>query len=385
MLHRSLNLPLNRSCLLLGPRQTGKSTYMRAALPPDAWSVDLLHTRDTLRYLRDPGLFHAEAQAHIERGTGTIFIDEVQKVPGLLDEVHALMERFGTRFLLTGSSARKLVRGGANMLAGRAAIRHLHPLTFQEIGPQFDLGRALLYGTLPPVVTAADEAATDILRSYGDTYLREEIQAEAVVRNLGGFARFLDIAAAQSGDILNYSAVGRDAGLATRTVQEYFQILEDTLLGFRLDAWRNSPRARLLGHPRFYLFDTGVTNALARRLTAGEDRAALGRMFEQWVVLETLRWIDYHQDEARMFYWRTNGGAEVDILIEKHGSLRAAIEVKHRPNVGSADTSGLRSFAEAHPGVPRAVVCTAPEELKIGETLVLPYARYFERLGEWLA
>jgi predicted AAA+ superfamily ATPase len=205
-----------------------------------------------------------------------VFVDEVQKVPALLDEVQALIDRGGVRFILTGSSARKLRRGGGNLLAGRAVTRRLHPLTGRDLGDRFDLGRALRFGTLPAVVTSSDEEARDLLRSYGETYLREEIQAEAVVRNLGGFARFLDVAAAQCGEILNYTAVGRDAGLATRTVQEYFQVLEDTLIGFRLEAWGRSPRARLVRHPRFYLFDTGITNALTHRLTATVDPIARG-------------------------------------------------------------------------------------------------------------
>src|SRR5262249_8153259 len=156
-------------------------------------------------------------------------------------------------------------------------------------GDLFDLRRTLRYGSLPAVVTSPDAEAADLLRSYAETYLRQEIQAEALVRNLGGFARFLEVAAAQSGEILNYSAVGRDASLAPRTVQEYYGILEDTLIGFRLDPWRKSPRARLIGHPRFYLFDTGVTNALNLRLTSGPDPVIEGRLFEQWIVLEVAR------------------------------------------------------------------------------------------------
>ncbi|MGH7149296.1 MAG: ATP-binding protein, partial [Planctomycetota bacterium] len=300
------------------------------------------------------------------------------------DEIQALIEGTGARFLLSGSSARRLRRKGSNLLAGRAVTRRLHPLTRAEMGDLFDLERALRYGSLPPAVTRPEEEAPDFLSSYAETYLREEIQAEAIVRNLGGFARFLDVAAAQSGEILNVSSVARDAALSARTVREYFQILEDTLLGFRLEAWGRSPRARLVAHPRFYLFDTGVTNALARRLTAPPDSVARGRLFEQWVVTECLRLVDYRFGETRLFYWRTHHGAEVDLLFERHGRLRLAVEIKAKRQVVGADLEGLRSFAEAHRGVTRAVVALVAEPYRLEGVEVLPYARFFERLEEWL-
>ena len=384
MYQRLLSLPARQSCLLLGPRQTGKSTLLGAHLPPGSWSVDLLDQATHLRYLREPAQFRREAQARIDAGVRTILVDEIQKQPALLDEVHSLIETRKVRFLLSGSSARKLKRGGANLLAGRAVVRRLHPLTKAEAGDAFDLDRFLRFGSLPAVVGAKDGEARDLLETYADTYLREEIQAEALVRNLGGFARFLDVAAAQCGDLLNMSAVARDAALAQRTVQEYFQILEDTLLGFRLEAWTRSPRGRLVAHPRFYFFDTGVTNALNRRLTGPIDPSARGRLFEQWVVLECLRRIDYARSEARPFFWRTNNGAEVDLLIEKHGRLRAAIEIKSRKTIVGADLSGLRSFGDAHPSVPRIVAALVPEPFRIGDVEVLPVLRFLARLEEWI-
>lgn len=357
---------------------------MRSLLPRDAWTVDLLQHDTFLRYSKEPALFRLEAERRLAAGAGTIFVDEIQKIPALLDEVHGLIERHRTRFLLTGSSARRLRRRGANLLAGRAAVRRLHPLTLQEQGERFDLARTLRLGSLPAVVTGSDEDARELLRAYAETYLREEIVAEAVVRNLGGFARFLDVAAAQCGDILNYTAVARDAALTARTVQEYFQILEDTLLGFRLEAWGRSPRARLVRHPRFYLFDTGVTNALNRRLAGGLDATALGRLFEQWIVLECVRLVDYLEAEARLFYWRTNQGAEVDLLVEKHGRLRLAVEIKAKRRVAGADLSGLRSFHDAHPGVPCVVAAQVPEEYRLGDALVLPHRTFLDRFADWL-
>jgi predicted AAA+ superfamily ATPase len=385
MIQRLCTFPARGSLLLLGPRQTGKSTLVRSLLPSGAHTVDLLEHDVFLRYSKDPAQFRREAEEWIRAGCSTIFVDEVQKVPELLDEVHGLIERTRVRFILTGSSARKLRRRGTNLLAGRAAIRRLHPLTLREMGESFRLERTLRFGSLPAVVTGSDDAARDLLAVYAQTYLREEIQAEAVVRNLGGFSRFLDVAAAQCGEILNYTAVGRDAALATRTVQEYFQILEDTLIGLRLDAWRRSPRARLVTHPRFYLFDTGITNALNRRLTAVPDATALGRLFEQWIVLESMRLIDYLAIEATPYYWRTNHGAEVDLVIEQHGRLMLAVEIKAKRKVVGADLSGLRSFRDAHPQVPRLVVARVPEPYRLDDVEVLPYRQFLERFEEWFS
>jgi predicted AAA+ superfamily ATPase len=338
--------------------------------------VDLLRADSALRFARDPAQFGREAEQQIDAGARTIFVDEVQRVPELLDEVHRLIENRKVRFLLTGSSVRKLKRGGANLLAGRASTRRLHPLTIAEQGDRFDLERTLRFGSLPAVVTGDDDDARELLRAYGDTYLREEIQAESIVRNLGGFARFLDVAAAQCGDILNFSAVARDAGLAVRTVQDYFQILEDTLLGFRLEAWRASPRARMTTHPRFYLFDTGVTNALNRRLGSELDTAQRGRLFEQLVVLETMRLLDYDEPDARLYFWRTNVGAEVDLLIERAGKLQLAVEIKCTRKVAGADLSGLRSFREAHPRVPCVVVANVPEPYRLDDLEVMRLPDY---------
>jgi predicted AAA+ superfamily ATPase len=349
-------------------------------LPRRSWTVDLLRQDAFLRYSKEPERLRLEVEERLRSGVRTVFVDEIQRVPALLQEIHGLIEERRVRFLLTGSSARKLRRGGANLLAGRASVRRLHPLTLAEQGELFDLERTLRYGSLPAVVTGSSRDARDLLAGYADTYLREEIQAEALVRNLGGFARFLDVVAAENGGIVNASAVARDAALATRTVQEYYQILEDTLVGFRLEPWRASPRARLVGHPRFYLFDTGVTNALLRRLGAPPDPQWRGRLFEQWVVLECLRAFEYRQSEARIFYWRTHMGAEVDLLVEKHGRLRLAVEIKAKKTVAGADLSGLRSFGQAHPRVRRVVVSEVPEPYRLADVDVLPYRTFFQRL-----
>lgn len=337
-----------------------------------------------LRYSKDPSLLGREVVEQARKGLRVVFIDEVQKVPALLDEVHRLIEALPVRFILTGSSARKLHRGGANLLAGRATRLAMHPLTSKELGDEFRLDRALRFGTLPAVATGSDAHARDLLRTYADTYLREEIQAESIVRNLGGFARFLDVVAAQSGELLNAAGVARDAGLSARTVIEYFQILEDTLIGFRLEAWRKSARKRLVAHSRFHFFDTGVTNALNHRLTAGLDSELRGRLFEQWLVLECRRRIDYAGSEARLFFWRTNHGAEVDLLVERHGKLVAAIECKTSRRIGGGDLSGLRSFAEEHPTVPRFIVTPDASPHRLEETLVTNHGEFFAQFEGWI-
>jgi predicted AAA+ superfamily ATPase len=384
MFQRLLRLPERRSALILGPRQTGKSTFVASRLPENAWTIDLLQNDAFLEYSKDPSLLRREAEERARRGVKLVFVDEVQKVPALLDEIHGLIERLKLRFILTGSSARKLRRGGANLLAGRAATLRMHPLVVEEHGDVFDLERALRFGALPAVVDAPDDEARSLLRDYAETYLREEVQAESLVRNLGGFARFLDVAAAQSGELLNASSVARDAALSARTVREYFQILEDTLLAFRLEAWRTSVRARLVAHPRVYLFDTGVTNALNRRLTGPLDAAGRGRLFEQWLVLECRRLLDYAQSEARLFFWRTNHGAEVDLLVEKHGRLLAAAEIKTRRRIAGADLTGLRSFASEHPKVPRFVVTPNAEPQRLEGVLVTNWRDFLDQFANWL-
>ena len=384
MFLRVLHRPPRRSALILGPRQTGKSTFVTQSLPDGAWTVDLLQHDQFLKYSKEPALFRREVEERARRGVKVVFVDEVQKVPALLDEIHGLIEKAKLQFLLTGSSARKLRRGGANLLAGRASTLRMHPLVVEEHGDAFDLERALRVGALPAVVGAPDDEARALLRDYAETYLREEVQAESLVRNLGGFARFLDVAAAQCGELLNTASVGRDAALSARTVGEYFQILEDTLLAFKLEAWRKGVRARLVAHPRVYLFDTGVTNALNRRLTGALDPSTRGRLFEQWLFLECRRMLDYAQSEAQLFFWRTNHGAEVDLLVEKHGKLRAAVEIKSTRRVAGADLVGLRSFAEENPGVPRFVVTPSAEPHRLEDVLVTDWRDFLAQFGEWM-
>src|SRR3989338_8766138 len=329
MIERQLDLPKRQSFFLFGARQTGKSTLIDARYPTAVWKIDLLLNDLLLRYSQDPSRFRREAQAALRsRKIRTIFIDEIQRVPLLLNEVQALMKESDCQFILTGSSARKLRRGGANLLAGRAVERYLFPFTSEELGGRSDLAEILRFGSLPPLLDMDDRAKTDFLTTYVHTYLREEIQAEGIARNIGGFSRFLDLAANQSGELVSFSAVARECALPVRTVQSYYEILEDTLIGLRLPPWQRSLRKRLVGHPKFYFFDLGVTNAINRRLTSPLDPMIRGRLFEQFMILEVSRRLHYTLSEAQLFFCRTNHGAEVDLLIEKHGTIRAACEIK---------------------------------------------------------
>lgn len=381
MVKRELT-PSSRSFFLFGPRQTGKSTWLSQLNLGPTWTVNLLHNETYYRYLRDPAQFRREALEKIATGTAWIILDEVQKLPALLDEVHSLLETTSVQFILSGSSARKLKRGGANLLGGRALRRAMHPFTAQELGPLFDLEAALQWGTLPPLLGLSTKDRRDSLVSYVELYLREEIQLEGLVRNLGGFTRFLDFAASYCGEIVNYSSIAMEAGLPIKTVQSYFEVLEDTLIALRLPAWTKSPLKRLVSHPKVYLFDNGVTNALTHRLNGPLDPSVRGRLFEQFLVQETFRRMDYSQADSALWYWRTNNGAEVDLLVELDGRLAAAIEFKSRSTVSGADLSGLRSFHGDYPEVPCFIVCTAPEGFQLDFAKILPWREYLASLPQ---
>lgn len=384
MIHRSCNLPKKKSFFLFGPRQTGKSTLIQSIWKKNIWHIDLLHHEEFIKYAKEPDLFRKEAVQKIKKEKiVTIFVDEIQRVPLILNEVHSLMESLPCQFILTGSSARKLKRGGANLLAGRASQRFLFPFVYQEIPDEFDLEDVLRFGSLPAIYQKSKQEKIDTLTAYTETYLREEIQAEGLVRNLGGFSRFLEIAAAQSGELVDFTALGREAQLTTRTVQSYYEILEETLVGLRLPPWRKSVRKRLTAHPKFYFFDTGVTNSINRRLLAPPDPMLRGRLFEQWVVLETNRLLSYQQSEARLFYWRTNTGAEVDLLIEKHGKIVAACEIKASRSVSGADLSGLRAFREDYPKTKLFVISNVSDAYERDAVLVLPWQKYLQNLEQF--
>ncbi len=388
MLRRLCNLPLSNSFFLLGPRQTGKTTLIQSVLlDKSAWQVNLLDRAIYLRYLRDPNAFYLEAKKHLkETGFQFIFIDEIQRIPELLDEVQRLIQETGIRFILTGSSARKLKKSGANLLGGRALERHIFPLTRFELGSDFCFEDVLKFGSLPSIILEpAQDTRVDLLSTYISTYLAEEIQQEALLRNLPGFVSFLEVAAQQSGELLNFSKVARDAGLHARTTQTYFELLSDTLIGIRLSAYNRSVRKRLRITPKFYLFDLGVINALERQLRSEPDVNRFGRLFEHFIVLETYRLVKYLSPDGRLYFWRTKDDQEVDLLLENKGKLIAAVEIKSSTKVSRENLSGLKSFSEEYPQVPSYVVARVPEAYELDFVSVLPWEKYLVKLQSWLS
>jgi uncharacterized protein len=351
----SLRKFATKSVLLLGPRQVGKSTLLHS-LGPDL-SVDLSSAEAFRKYIGHPERLERELRAG-PPDIRTVLIDEVQRVPALLDVVQSIVdaEPDRYRFLLSGSSARKLRRGQANLLPGRVLVYPLHPLLMAELGEDFDLDRVLAHGTLPGVYAESDpELRALLLRSYADTYLREEIQAEALVRDIGGFSRLFDLIAAASGRILNLNALCQDAGIVYDTARRYLGVLEDTLILWRIPAWSGSDRAGLVAHPKILLFDLGVRNALLRRpldLPLPDER---GLLLEHFVGLELLRRTGSLWPEARLHHFRTRSGLEVDYLLEVGRELWA-IEVKASDSVSRQDLRGLTGLGAHSNRIKRRIV-----------------------------
>jgi predicted AAA+ superfamily ATPase len=321
MFARLLSLPTN-SIFLFGPRGTGKSTWIREHFQ-NATVYDLLDTAEALRLSKDPSMLYRETET-LAPGSWVV-IDEVQKVPDLLDEVHRLIETRGLRFVLSGSSARKLRRGGVNLLAGRALVRQLFPLVSAEMPNEFDVDVAESHGSLPLAITGDDPAS--YLVSYAETYLQEEIRAEALTRNIGDFGRFLEIAARQNGQLTNASSISRDASVSRQTVQNYFGLLVDTLIGFWLQPWKLKRSTKQVSHPKFYLFDCGVARAMAGRVAYPLTEEERGVALETLVLNELRAFTSYAKLQYPLFFWRSQGGVEVDFFCETSRGF-VAIEVK---------------------------------------------------------
>jgi predicted AAA+ superfamily ATPase len=322
--------PPDRSFFLFGPRGVGKTFLLRSALP-DAVVFDLLDTGLQIELARQPGTLEARVAALPPRAW--VWIDEVQKVPAILDEVHRLMERHGWRFALSGSSARKLLRQGANLLAGRASTRFLEPLSFAELGDAFDLSRLLRWGALPMVVSEPAHAR-DILTSYVYTYVREEIKEEGLVRKAEPFLRFLEIAGALNGQVVNFENIGREAHVPRKSVVQYFSILEDTLVAHRLPPFQPQVKVREAAHPKYYWVDQGIARAAAGLAGEHVDADWLGRALETLVFHELRVYNHTAGHDHPIAYYRTRSGLEVDFVVqlERQTSSRRAriicIEVK---------------------------------------------------------
>jgi len=350
MIRRLLNPSKSHSFFLFGARGTGKSTLLKEHIAPIAsLKLDLLLPAHFDPLLRNPDSLVSQIRA-LKDPDPWVIIDEVQKLPALLDIVHHSIEELGTRFALTGSSARKLRRGQANLLAGRAFVYHLFPFTARELGDRFQLDEALHYGTLPKILEFQEAEEKELfLSAYAHTYLREEIQAEQIVRALAPFRRFLEVAAQMSGSLINFSGVAREVGVDDKTVKSYFQILEDTLVGFFLPAYHRSIRKSQLQSPRFYFFDSGVKRALegtlATQFTASSS--VYGEAFEHFLISEMHRLNSYSRKNYRFFYLRTQAGAEVDLVIERPGASTCLIEIKSTTSVRRDHVSKLEEFSKS--------------------------------------
>jgi len=365
-----LRLPKGRSAFLWGPRRVGKSYWIRQQLPT-APLVDLLQSDVYGEYAARPSLLR---ERYATAGRPIIIIDEVQKVPALLDEVHWLIENRSQGFLLTGSSARKLRRGHANLLAGRAWRRQLMPLTSAEVD-RIDLERVMVSGMLPPHFLSTDPL--EDLRAYVGDYLKEEIAAEALTANIPAFAEFLRVAAITSSELLNYTNIARETGVSAKVVRSYLEILEDTYLGYRIAPWTKARTRRLILTEKFYLFDVGIANYLARRQPR-LGSAEFGKAFEHFVLMELKAYQAYRRPEMDIRFWRTASGFEVDFVL---GELDVAIEVKAGTRVHDGDLGGLRALAQEH-RVRRAIMVslerqprTAPPGIE-----VLPWKTFLAQL-----
>ncbi len=365
-----------QSAFLFGPRGTGKSTWLRQRFPRAAY-YDLLDTGEALRLAKDPGALYREISL-LPRCSWAV-IDEVQKAPELLDEVHRLIERHGLCFVLSGSSARKLRRGSVNLLAGRAVTTSMFPLTSAEVSFNLEIGRALEFGMLPMAVDGGDPG--EYLRSYADTYLAQEVRAEALTRNVGAFARFLEIAALRNGQPANATNIAREAGVHRRTVESHFQVLDDTLLGYWLPAWKLKPATRQVLRSKFYFFDCGVVRALTGRLAYPPTQEELGAQMETFILSEIRAYLSYSKLDYRLHYWRTYDGAEVAALLETaHGFL--ALDIKAAARWAKRYNRGLLRLREAlGPRKTRCLgVCAADRPARWGDVLVLPVLDFLKRL-----
>jgi predicted AAA+ superfamily ATPase len=326
-----------RSFLLLGPRQTGKSTLIRSLSPE--LEINLADEETYVAFLRDPGLLKRRI-----RDAATIFIDEIQRIPSLLNTVQYLLDQeHPPKFFLTGSSARKLKRGKANLLPGRIFTYELGPLSCTELGDRFDVRLALRQGLLPGIYLEEDSKTwTKLLRSYAATYLKEEIQAEALTRNLEGFSRFFDVICSRSGDFVDFTKFASLASIERMSARRYFDVLVDTLVLRAIEPFAKSSRVRLIQHPRFYLYDVGVLNGALGNFEASSDR--VGNLFEHLVL--QLLWSEFQgrDEEIRLSVYRTEAGAEVDLILERKGAL-FAIEIKATTKINPGDLRGLKNFA----------------------------------------
>lgn len=379
MFHRLINISKSQSFFIFGARGTGKSTLVKAHFSDHSHYINLLEETLFRRYSKNADQLIADL-AVISPGTPVI-IDEIQKIPALLDVVHNLIESSGRRFILTGSSARKLKRGAANLLAGRAFQYHLYPLTYLELEKQFNLDFVLNWGSLPKIFALAEEDRAEFLRSYTQTYLKEEILEEQLVRNGMAFRNYLEIAAQENGNSLNFSKIARDVDVDTKTIQSYFQILEDTLVGFFLPAYHQSIRKSVKLQPKFYLFDLGIKRALARELRSPveEKTAVYGKAFEHFLILEAHRLNSYFRCDFALYHYQTSAGGEIDLIL-KRGREVIAVEIKSNTTIDVLEVQKLARVAEPLKPTEIFYVSQDPIESKLETVHCLHWQKFMARL-----
>jgi predicted AAA+ superfamily ATPase len=364
-----LNLPHGKSAFLWGPRKVGKTYWISHTLS-GVEIIDLLKTDTLAEYISRPALLRERYQNH----KGLIVIDEVQKIPPLLDEVHWLIENKGMSFLLTGSSARKVRRGHANLLGGRAWRRTMNPLSYMEV-TDFNLERIMVSGLLPPHYLSINPV--EDLRSYIADYLKEEVIAEALTQNIPAFNEFLRVAAITSSELINYVNIARETGVSHKVVRTYFDILEDTYLGFRIPPWKKSKNRRMITTEKFYLFDVGVANYLARRQPKIGSQE-FGKAFEHYILMELKAYQSYRNPDMPVTFWRTSTGREVDFIL---GDKEVAIEIKGSSRIHEGDIGTLQALLEDGPVKKCCIVCLEkqPRQMTINIEAI-PWQMFIERL-----
>ncbi len=372
----------NHSLFIFGPRQTGKTYLIKHTIKPDIF-INLLKFTEYQRYLQNPSLLSKEVGSQLNKSGLIVVIDEIQRAPHLLNEVHSILQDHPqVQFILTGSSARKLRKGGVNLLGGRAIITHLYPLTYHETLSNFDLDDTLRFGSLPTIYLEKNTATKiKLLKAYVNTYLKEEIQQEAMTRNVPAFSLFLELAGFENGHIINFSALSKKIGVHYATVKEYFQILEDTLLGFYLYPYKKSVRKKIVAHPKFYFFDTGIVSCLQKRLYEPITPATppYGLSFEHWLILETQRMLHYHDVEATLSFFRTTDDIEVDLILEIRGQTWA-IEIKSSAEPNPSSFKGLKNFLNDHKVDRVLCVCQTPRKYLVDRIEFLPWQEYLNEL-----
>lgn len=377
MVTRLLNIdPASKdSVLLLGPRGTGKSYWIEQNLP-NALVFNLLKTETYKEFLANPSRIEKRIPPDFK---DWVVIDEVQKIPELLNEVHRLIESKGYKFFLTGSSVRKLKRDGANLLAGRALEYQMHPLTYQELGKEFSFETALTLGLLPKIYNS--ENPKHYIETYIDTYLQEEIFQEGLVRKLGDFSRFLEVASFSQGEILNISEVAREAGINQKTVASYFELVEDLLIGFRLPIFMKKAQRQLIAHPKFYFFDVGVYRAIRPMGPLDSPSQIDGHSLETLFLQHLLALNDYGRLGYKFYYWRTRGGLEVDLIgYGENGFF--AIEIKRKRNLSGQDFRGLRAFGADYPQAKLYLFYGGEVPEYHGNITVLPFNEALKKIPE---